>query len=93
MDRAGDLASPEAGSEFESFGCGNGEHGVREERFHSIEYRFAEAGGHVADHAGDRPAYTVVLVAVVSYSFFHCLGGCGVGTADGDVFVDFFARD
>ena len=58
--RAGHLRAAEAGADLEGLGRGDGEHRVRELGLELVEDGLAEAGGDVADHAGDGAADGVV---------------------------------
>ena len=93
MDGAGDFAAAEAGSDFETFGGGDAEHGVGEHGFHFVEAGLAEADGCVADDAGDGAAYAVFSVAVVGDEIGHARGGFLVRAADGEEGVDVVASD
>lgn len=58
--RARDLGPAEAGTDLEGLGGGDGEHGVPELGLEFVEDGLAEAGGDVADDAGDGAADGVV---------------------------------
>lgn len=86
-------AAAEAGTDLEAFGRGDGEHGVREQRFELVEARFSEPWRNVADDARYSAADAVLSLFELLHQRFHARGGLFVRAADGVEGVDFFAGD
>lgn len=83
----------EAGADLEGLDGGDAEHGVAEGGLELVEAGLAEAGGGVADDAGDGAARRVVGVAQLGDEGLHLLRGVRVRAADGQELVDAGARE